>query len=188
MVRRLWYCDVTQTSFVTSFRPIVLETFLRTLRLVTVFPPPYQLSCHSLFLIIESDSQHFHWLAFKKIFSIFIFFIYSFIFAFVLNAMWKKWVELVKVCQSNHAWNSKLLKMIYVLLVLFTCFLLDHYNNRWKHHLKKNQLKRNINHSATAENDIHLFGCMCQLGTRYFFCVATWLKHQKYNLFSMYIQ
>ena len=69
VVNRLWYCDVTQTSFVTSFWSIVLETFLRTLRLVTVFPPPYQLSCHSLFLIIESDSQHFHWLAFKKIFS-----------------------------------------------------------------------------------------------------------------------
>ena len=77
MVNRLWYCDVTQTSFVTSFWSIVLETFLRTLGLVTVFPPPYQLSCHSLFLIIESDSQHFHWLAFKKIFS------YSFFYLFI---------------------------------------------------------------------------------------------------------
>ena len=40
---------------------------------------------------------------------------------------------------------------------------------------------------------MHLFGCVCQLGTQDFFCVETWLRHQNaiylaYNWYKVLLQ
>ena len=79
-------------------------------------------------------------------------------------------------------------KLFYALLVLFTtCFLLGHPLKITDGDIifKKNQLKRNINHSATAEKDIHLFGCVCQLGMQDFFLCRNLVEASKCNLFSI---
>ena len=61
--RRLWYCDVPQTSIVTSFWLIAFRQFLTGSRASS---RRRQVDYHSL--IIESDPRRFHWLACKNMF------------------------------------------------------------------------------------------------------------------------